>query len=212
MTPDHMHAVCALAVMKKGKHVMVHKPLSNRINEGRLIIDAARQSKVVTHFLPASTGVAHQQVLGWIKEGAIGTLREIHNWSMRPVWPQYTKIRPISRRSRKTSTGNCGWDPYRTVRIIPGIHTPLSGAGSISAAARCRTWASTACGRSFNSIISIRLTRSRPRRARSATSSRKMCAPRSTMISHSRCPVQRGCGSPPKGTGRRSICSGMTAA
>ncbi len=24
-----------------------------------------------------------------IKQGAIGTLREIHNWSNRPVWPQY---------------------------------------------------------------------------------------------------------------------------
>jgi hypothetical protein len=27
-----------------------------------------------------------------IKEGAIGVLREIHNWSNRPVWPQYTEI------------------------------------------------------------------------------------------------------------------------
>ena len=29
---------------------------------------------------------------GWIREGAIGTLREIHNWSNRPVWPQYATI------------------------------------------------------------------------------------------------------------------------
>ena len=27
-----------------------------------------------------------------IKQGAIGTLREIHNWSNRPVWPQYSEI------------------------------------------------------------------------------------------------------------------------
>ena len=27
-----------------------------------------------------------------IKAGAIGRLREIHNWSNRPVWPQYTEI------------------------------------------------------------------------------------------------------------------------
>jgi hypothetical protein len=92
MTPDHMHAVVSLAAMKKGKHVMVHKPLANRVAEGRLIIEAARQSKVVTHFMPSSTGVAHKQVQDWIKEGAIGTLREIHNWSSRPVWPQYTKL------------------------------------------------------------------------------------------------------------------------
>ena len=28
----------------------------------------------------------------WIDDGAIGTLREIHNWSNRPVWPQYPTL------------------------------------------------------------------------------------------------------------------------
>jgi hypothetical protein len=28
----------------------------------------------------------------WIAEGAIGTLKEIHNWSYRPVWPQWTTL------------------------------------------------------------------------------------------------------------------------
>ena len=28
----------------------------------------------------------------WIREGAIGKLREVHNWSNRPVWPQYATI------------------------------------------------------------------------------------------------------------------------
>jgi hypothetical protein len=27
-----------------------------------------------------------------VREGAIGALREIHNWTNRPVWPQYTEI------------------------------------------------------------------------------------------------------------------------
>ena len=31
-------------------------------------------------------------VAGWIKDGAIGTLREIHNWSSRPMWPQYPTL------------------------------------------------------------------------------------------------------------------------
>jgi hypothetical protein len=30
--------------------------------------------------------------MNWIHEGAIGTLREVHNWSNRPVWPQYATI------------------------------------------------------------------------------------------------------------------------
>jgi hypothetical protein len=32
------------------------------------------------------------QVLAWIRDGSIGTLREIHNWTNRPVWPQYPTI------------------------------------------------------------------------------------------------------------------------
>jgi hypothetical protein len=30
-----------------------------------------------------------EPVMGWIRDGAIGTLREVHNWTNRPVWPQY---------------------------------------------------------------------------------------------------------------------------
>jgi hypothetical protein len=92
MTPDHLHATVAIAAMKKGKHVMVHKPLANRVQEARLVIETARRTKVATHFLPASAGEQIRLVAGWIGQGAIGTLREIHNWSNRPVWPQYATI------------------------------------------------------------------------------------------------------------------------
>jgi hypothetical protein len=92
MTPDHLHASVAIAALKKGKHVMVHKPLANRVQEARLVIETARQMKLTTHFLPASAGEQTRLVAGWIRQGAIGTLREIHNWSNRPVWPQYATI------------------------------------------------------------------------------------------------------------------------
>lgn len=92
MTPDHLHATVAIAAMKKGKHVLMHKPLANRVHEARLVIETARQTKVATHFLPASPGDQVRRAAGWIKEGAIGTLRAIHNWSNRPMWPQYTTL------------------------------------------------------------------------------------------------------------------------
>lgn len=92
MTPDHLHATVAVAAMKKGKHVMMHKPLANRLAEGRLVVEAARQTKVATHFLPASDGANIRKIEQWIDEGAIGTLRQIHNWSNRPVWPQYAEV------------------------------------------------------------------------------------------------------------------------
>jgi len=92
MTPDHLHATIAIAAMKKGKHVLMHKPLANRLHESRLVIETARNTKVATHFLPASDGANIRIIKDWIDAGAIGTLREIHNWSNRPVWPQYPTI------------------------------------------------------------------------------------------------------------------------
>jgi hypothetical protein len=92
MTPDHLHATVAVAAMRKGKHVLMHKPLANRLHEARLVVETARQAKVATHFLPASEGATIRTVKSWIDRGAIGTLREIHNWSNRPVWPQYATL------------------------------------------------------------------------------------------------------------------------
>jgi len=92
MTPDHTHAPIALAALKQGKNVVVHKPLANRLREARSVIETARVKQIATHFLPASEGASQQQALAMIRNGAIGKLREIHNWSMRPMWPQYATI------------------------------------------------------------------------------------------------------------------------
>ena len=71
---------------------MVHKPLANRMAEGRLVVETARQTKVATHLLAYGSGAGNGMIARRIKEGVIGQLREIHNWSNRPVWPQYTEI------------------------------------------------------------------------------------------------------------------------
>ncbi|HEV8543425.1 MAG TPA: Gfo/Idh/MocA family oxidoreductase [Verrucomicrobiae bacterium] len=92
MTPDHTHATVALAALKKGKNVIVHKPLANRLLEARAVIDAARAGQIRTHFMPASEGANQKLAVEMIKNGAIGTLREIHNWSMRPMWPQFSTL------------------------------------------------------------------------------------------------------------------------
>src|SRR6516225_5455284 len=92
MTPDHTHATISLAALKKGLNVIVHKPLANRVLEARAVIATAREKKIATHFLPASEGASQTQALDIVKNGAIGTLREIHNWSMRPMWPQFPTV------------------------------------------------------------------------------------------------------------------------
>ena len=92
MTPDHLHATIAIAAMKKGKHVLMHKPVANRMYEGRLVCKTARQTGVQTHLLAYGSGTGNAQIAQRIKEGVIGSLREIHNWTNRPVWPQYAEI------------------------------------------------------------------------------------------------------------------------
>lgn len=90
MTPDHLHATISIAAMKKGKHVVIHKPIANRMYETKLTIDTARKTGVSTHLLAWSKRSGNDVVKKWISDGAIGTLKEIHNWSYRPVWPQWT--------------------------------------------------------------------------------------------------------------------------
>jgi len=90
MTPDHLHAAVSIAAMNKGKHVVIHKPIANRLYEARLTIETARETGVSTHLLAWSERSGLDVALDWIKRGAIGTLREIHNWSNRPVWPQWS--------------------------------------------------------------------------------------------------------------------------
>ncbi len=92
MTPDHTHAAISIAALKKGMNVIVHKPLANRLLEARAVIETARAKKVATHFMPASEGAGQKQALEMVKNGAIGGLREIHNWSMRPMWPQFPTL------------------------------------------------------------------------------------------------------------------------
>jgi len=89
MTPDHHHAYLAIAAMKKGKHVITHKPIANRMSEGKLAIETAKKSKVKTHLLAWSERREYGLILQWINDGVIGNLKEIHNWSYRPVWEQW---------------------------------------------------------------------------------------------------------------------------
>ncbi|MGN6397217.1 MAG: Gfo/Idh/MocA family oxidoreductase [Mucilaginibacter sp.] len=93
MTPDHLHGLFAMAALKRNKHVLMHKPLSNRLLEGKAVIELARQKpNVVTHLVPWDSNGSMEQVMAWINDGKIGKLKEVHNWTNRPVWPQYPTL------------------------------------------------------------------------------------------------------------------------
>lgn len=88
-TPDHMHAVQALAAMQLGKHVYVEKPLTHDIYEARMLTQAAQKYKVVTQMgNQGSSGDDTRNVETWIQAGVLGDVHTVHVWTNRPVWPQ----------------------------------------------------------------------------------------------------------------------------
>lgn len=88
-TPDHTHAVIAMAAMQLGKHVYVQKPLTRTISEARALTEAARRYKVVTQMgNQGHSGEGVRLIREWIEDGAIGRVREVHCWTNRPIWPQ----------------------------------------------------------------------------------------------------------------------------
>jgi predicted dehydrogenase len=88
-TPDHMHAVQAIAAMKLGKHVYVQKPLTHDIYEARMLTEAARKYKVVTQMgNQGASGDGVRQMRDWYDAGVIGDVHTVYCWTNRPVWPQ----------------------------------------------------------------------------------------------------------------------------
>ncbi len=94
-TPDHTHAVAAIAAMKMGKHVRVQKPLARTVAEVRMMTDVAKESGVVTQMgNQGNAGDGTRVIREMIDAGLIGTPREVHYWTNRPIWPQAIK-RPL---------------------------------------------------------------------------------------------------------------------
>jgi hypothetical protein len=80
-TPDHTHAVAAVAAMKLGKHVYCEKPLTRTVYEARVMRETAAKHKVVTQMGnqgSASEALRRAVELAWA--GTVGELREAHLW------------------------------------------------------------------------------------------------------------------------------------
>ncbi len=98
MTPDHLHATIALAALKKGKHVITHKPISNVLHETRLAVEmASRNPNLACQMFCSADQEATHILRKWIASGVIGPVREVHNWSSRPFWPQGMADYPAER-------------------------------------------------------------------------------------------------------------------
>jgi len=108
-TPDHTHAVIAMAAIERGKHVYVQKPLGHSVYEVRRMTEAARKHKVATQMGNQAHSTDELRIIcEWIADGAIGPVREVHAWTNRPLWPQGIEVeRP---KERPPVPASLDWD------------------------------------------------------------------------------------------------------
>ncbi|MGL4631298.1 MAG: Gfo/Idh/MocA family protein [Leadbetterella sp.] len=111
-TPDHFHAVAAMACMQMGKHVYVQKPLTHNIAEARMLTEAARKYKVVTQMgNQGSSNPLQKTAMEWFDSGLIGTVDRVEIWTNRPVWPQGIPF-PNDKVAMPDTMSNESWDVY----------------------------------------------------------------------------------------------------
>jgi predicted dehydrogenase len=88
-TPDHSHAPASAMAMRLGKHCFTQKPLTHTLFEARKLAEIAREMKVTTQMGNQGTaGSGLRTNAAQIRAGAVGTVKEVHVWTNRPIWPQ----------------------------------------------------------------------------------------------------------------------------
>lgn len=88
-TPDHTHAVAAMAAMNRGKHVYVQKPLTWSIYEARVLAENAKKNRIVTQMgNQYASAESVRRAKEYVDAGLIGDVHSVLAWTNRPVWPQ----------------------------------------------------------------------------------------------------------------------------
>lgn len=109
-TPDHQHAIAAMAAMQLGKHVYVQKPLTHDIAEARMLTESAHKYKVVSQMGNQGASNPTQKIMmDWLDKGLIGKVNEVHIWTNRPVWPQGIPV-PTSKPPLPESMSPKDWE------------------------------------------------------------------------------------------------------
>jgi predicted dehydrogenase len=88
-TPDHWHALPAIAACDAGKDVYVEKPLSHTILEGRKMVEAARHNKRIVQMGTQQRSGAHfQQAVEIVRSGKLGKVVFARTWNYSNELPQ----------------------------------------------------------------------------------------------------------------------------
>ena len=81
--PDHWHAPAAIMACNAGKHVYVEKPCSHTVQEGRMLIEAARRNdRVVQHGTQVRSTPMFIEAIQLLREGIIGDILVCRAWNV----------------------------------------------------------------------------------------------------------------------------------
>lgn len=90
-TPDHWHALIAIAAMRSGKHVYGQKPMAHTVYEARQMAEVAKSTGRATQVAIFNSATPQSRyVIDAIHSGVIGHVRQVDIWTNRPsaFWKQ----------------------------------------------------------------------------------------------------------------------------
>ncbi|MBM3858374.1 MAG: Gfo/Idh/MocA family oxidoreductase [Verrucomicrobia bacterium] len=114
-TPDHTHAVVAMAALRRGKHVYCEKPLTHTVAEARALRKEALARKLITQV--GNQGHSTDTIrlfCEWIWDGAIGDVTEVHAACDRypEIYCQINKLEQV-RAERPPVPPELDWDLWQ---------------------------------------------------------------------------------------------------
>lgn len=81
-TPDHWHALPTIHACETGKDVYVEKPLALTIEEGRVMVNAARKYNRVVQVGTQQRSAGHfQDAVNYVQSGKLGNIRQVRTWA-----------------------------------------------------------------------------------------------------------------------------------
>jgi len=122
-TPDHTHAVIAQEAMQRGKHVYIEKPLTWSIDEAHTLAQGADETGVVSAMGNQGHSLDDARLVNeYLQDGAIGTVREVHAWTNRPIWPQGMAQPEILKRKPQHINWDLFLGPAPEIAYDPAYH------------------------------------------------------------------------------------------
>lgn len=108
VTPDHWHALMTIEACKAGKDVYCEKPLSLCVEEGRKMVQAARDNKrVVQVGLQRRSSEVCREAAEFVNKGGIGKVTAVRAFHVQNEWP-----RGIGNPANEEPPKDYDWDTY----------------------------------------------------------------------------------------------------